>query len=127
MIDRILLFVARAALLISLILSTYSAVAAGGPVAGAEINDKFLHLAGFYLLALLADFSFPRRAFDIYKILPLIAYGLVIEIIQFYLPYRSCSILDLVADGAGLMLYSLTFLMLRYTPLVDRRAALPRK
>lgn len=115
MANRILLFIVRAALLLTLIVSTYLATASG-PVAAGGINDKLAHLIGFYLLALLADLSFPRRRFDLYKILPLMGYGLLIEIIQFFLPYRSFSTLDMVADGAGLMLYSLTILLLKRSP-----------
>jgi VanZ family protein len=34
----------------------------------------------------------------------MIAYGGVIEIVQAILPYRSCSLLDMVADGIGISL-----------------------
>ena len=38
----------------------------------------------------------------------MLSYGLAIEIIQYFLPYRECSLFDLGADAAGLFLYRLS-------------------
>lgn len=87
------------------------------------VNDKFGHLITFYVLALLADFSFPASGYRLRKILPLVGYGLLIEIIQYSLPHRSFSLLDLTADTAGLLLYGLSLPLLKHIPLFKWRWA----
>jgi hypothetical protein len=52
------------------------------------VNDKFNHVLAFFVLALLADFSFPEKEFAFAMILSLIVYVLSIEIIQYLLPHR---------------------------------------
>jgi VanZ family protein len=71
----------------------------------ANVNDKVEHVLAFCTLALLADFSWPRSGFGAAKSVSLLGYGLAIEITQYFLPYRECSLLDLSADAAGLFLY----------------------
>ncbi len=85
------------------------------PVVG-EFNDKFNHLAAFYALALLADFSFPQRPFSAAKIVPLMGYGALIEIVQHFLPFRYLSLFDLMADAAGLGAYLLSLPLVRQLP-----------
>ncbi|MDH5190085.1 MAG: VanZ family protein [Gammaproteobacteria bacterium] len=72
-----------------------------------NINDKVSHLLAFLALAMVADYSFPKSGFIIPKGLPLLAYGIGIEIVQSFIPYRSFSVLDMVADAAGLLVYML--------------------
>jgi VanZ family protein len=73
-----------------------------------NINDKLNHILAFFVLAIFADFSFPENKFNLSKILPLLAYGILIEMIQRYLPYRMFSLLDVAADAIGLSLYWLS-------------------
>jgi VanZ family protein len=127
MTDRIVQYLSRTALLLALLAGAYLATTEGGPTAASGINDKITHLAGFYMLAWLADFSSPRSRCGVYKMLPLVGYGLLIEIIQFYLPYRSFSLLDMLVDGAGLLLYGLTLLLWRRSPFNSWRLAFARK
>ena len=70
-----------------------------------NVNDKVNHVLAFFVLGLLADFSFPERGFGASKILALLGYGLLIEVVQYFLPYRSFSLYDLAADAVGLALY----------------------
>jgi len=84
------------------------------PVAG--INDKLGHAAAFLCLGFLLDFAWPRRPWGARKLLPLLGYGLIIELVQYFLPYRSFSLWDLAADGLGLGLYPLLLPLLRYIP-----------
>jgi VanZ family protein len=72
-----------------------------------DVNDKVEHVFAFSILALLADFSWPESGFGAVKILSLLAYGLAIEITQYFIPYRECSLFDLGADAVGLLLYGL--------------------
>lgn len=86
-----------------------------------NINDKVNHALAFFALALLADFSWPRSGFTARKILSLLGYGLVIEIAQYFLPYRAFSLFDLGADALGLFLYWMTVPLLRKLPLLKSR------
>ncbi len=86
-----------------------------------NINDKVNHALAFFALALLADFSWPRTGFAAPKILSLLGYGLAIEIVQYFLPYRTFSLFDLGADALGLFLYWMTVPLLRKLPLLNSR------
>jgi VanZ family protein len=86
-----------------------------------NMNDKVNHILAFYVLGFLADFSFPRKNFGLSKILPLLGFGLLIEVIQYFLPYRSFSLYDLAADAAGLAVYRLSLPALKHLPLLRRR------
>ena len=88
------------------------------PVAG-EMNDKVNHVLAFFVLALLIDLSFPAWTFRT-KVVMLIGYGLSIEIVQSYLPYRSCSLFDLGADAIGLALYGICQPALDYVPFIRK-------
>lgn len=79
-----------------------------------NINDKVSHLLAFLALALVADYSFPDKSFLIPKGIPLLAYGIGIEVVQYFIPYRSFSVLDMVADGSGLIVYMM------FMPLLNR-------
>jgi VanZ family protein len=70
-----------------------------------NVDDKVNHVLAFFVLGLLADFSFPKRGLGPSKIFALLGYGLLIEVIQYFLPYRTFSLYDLAADGVGLTLY----------------------
>jgi VanZ family protein len=85
-----------------------------------EMNDKINHVTAFFVLALLVDLSFPAWKFRT-KVLVLIAYGLSLEITQAYLPYRSCSLLDLGADAVGLALYGIFQPAFRDVPFLGKR------
>jgi len=86
-----------------------------------DINDKVSHILAFYVLSFLVDFSFAKREFVTPKVLALLGYGLLIETIQYFLPYRTCSFLDLSADAVGIALYWLPQMALKYVPLLRTR------
>ena len=74
--------------------------------------DKLAHLGVFMTLAFLADAGWPDSPFNGKKFLPLLGYGAAIELLQLTIPMRSGSLLDLVADVLGLLLYGLLILPL---------------
>jgi VanZ family protein len=86
-----------------------------------NMNDKVNHILAFYVLGFLADFSFPRKKFGLSKVLSLLGFGLLIEVIQYFLPYRSFSLYDLAADAAGLAVYWASLPALKHLPLLRRR------
>ena len=86
-----------------------------------DVNDKIEHAFAFFTLALLADFSRPESGFGPKKILFLLGYGMAIEITQYFLPDRTCSLFDLGADAVGLFLYWITMPILRNIPPLSLR------
>jgi VanZ family protein len=84
-------------------------------------SDKLAHACAFLGLGWLADFAFPGRPYGMAKILPLLAYGLGIELAQAFQPGRVASAADWLADAAGLALYPLAVPLLRRVPIVRRR------
>ncbi|MDH3692573.1 MAG: VanZ family protein [Gammaproteobacteria bacterium] len=86
-----------------------------------SLNDKVNHIVAFYILSFFADFSFPRWTFSWAKAIPIFAYGALIEIVQFYLPYRTSSFLDLAANGIGILLFVLAIPWLRKIHLLHGR------
>lgn len=94
----------RLALLVALIVTTWAALNPAPPSLPHQ-SDKLAHALAFLTLALLADSAFPRQAFLLPKALPLLAYGLLLEILQATLTTRIGSLADALANGAGLLLY----------------------
>ena len=91
-----------------------------------SVNDKVEHVLAFGLLSLLADFSFPVGRFGLAKILPLLGYGVLIEVVQYFLPYRESSAADVLADGIGIAIYAIGIPVLDRIPGVRRLASLRR-
>ena len=67
--------------------------------------DKANNLLAFCVMAALADAGYPDRAQELQRWGLLLGYGLVIELVQWQLPYREFSWLDLVANLVGVLLY----------------------
>lgn len=65
--------------------------------------DKANHAIAFIELILLARLGWPRLSV-IHSALIIFGFGVVIEIIQAPIPYRSASVLDLVADAVGIVI-----------------------
>ena len=83
--------------------------------------DKLDHAAVFLALAFATDFSFPETKYRLGKILPLLGYGVMIEVIQHHLPYRHFDLFDVVADVVGLSLYAAILPLVRRLPMLNRR------
>ncbi len=72
-----------------------------------DINDKLIHAVVFFGFAFLVDLASSRKPFWLWKGLPLLAYGIGIEVVQYFTPFRSFSVIDMVADFAGILIYFL--------------------
>jgi VanZ family protein len=83
---RLVLF--RAMLLATVALVFHLAITREAYPGVSSVNDKLGHVLAFGLLSLLADFSFPAGRFGAGKILALLGYGVLIEIVQYFLTYR---------------------------------------
>ena len=71
-----------------------------------QMNDKLLHAFGFFVIAILSHLAHPDQR-NILLIIGLALFGMAIELIQAYLPYRTFSFWDWCADVLGLLLYFL--------------------
>jgi len=96
----------RAALAVTLVITMYLATTEKEFLVVADTNDKVNHILAFYVLAFLADYSVPKVSFNLSKGFTILGYGLVIELIQYFLPFRLFSLFDLAADGIGIALYA---------------------
>ncbi len=64
--------------------------------------DKVIHAGVFLVFALLAHRGWPQRGAWHGWPLWLLAYGAAIELAQWLLPWRDASVLDWLADAAGI-------------------------
>lgn len=68
-----------------------------------NIWDKAEHAGTFFMLMTLAVLGYFKK-YSLHRLaLLLIAYGIAIECIQFFIPSRSFSVLDMVADSIGVL------------------------
>jgi VanZ family protein len=67
--------------------------------------DKLNHWLAFFTLTLLADHAYPRQPFWRRLALWVLAYGVLIECIQWFTPNREADVLDILADGIGIVIY----------------------
>jgi VanZ family protein len=112
----------RVALFVATLVATRLATAPIEAVPFVGLGDKVLHAGAFLVLAGLLDFSFPATPFGARKFATLLAYGMAIEVVQQFLPYRSFSLLDWLADACGVVLYVVVA-----TPILKRTAWLQRR
>ena len=68
-----------------------------------NIWDKANHFIAFLALYITLSFGYAKLKTQT-KVLILLAFGIQIEIVQAFLPYRESSLLDIFADGVGILL-----------------------
>jgi VanZ family protein len=98
---------ARLFLGLALLLTTYLALTPLPEAVQENINDKLGHAMVFLFLAALTHAGWPSRLFSWRHGLPLIAYGVALECIQYFVPGRFFSVADMVADAAGILAWLL--------------------
>lgn len=91
----------RLALLASMAVILILALTSQTQAVPSAFGDKFNHLIAFAELTVLARLGWPQIRPALVAALVL-AFGLALELLQAPLPYRSFSLLDLVADAAGI-------------------------
>ena len=93
---------ARVAFVTALIAVSIGAVLDLGHSPVVRWNDKFEHIGAFALLAFLACAAYPRAQRWQRVFARVLCFGLLIECVQWWLPWREFSLLDLAADALGL-------------------------
>ncbi|MEM7386766.1 MAG: VanZ family protein [Verrucomicrobiota bacterium] len=119
--NRSLIFLFRLGLVVASLAILYLATTPKDLRVLTHFYDKANHLAAFACLALLLDFSFPSTPFGRWKIITLLAYGILIECLQSFVPSRHFSLLDFVADGVGILVYCGVRPLLKALPVLRRR------
>lgn len=67
--------------------------------------DKLNHFLGYFLLYATLDLGFATAEKLAAKVLLVLGYSLLLEIIQHFVPNRDFSLLDMLANGLGILLY----------------------
>ncbi len=105
---------ARLLLGLALLIITGMALTPSPGVIQQSVNDKLGHTLAFLVLAFLTHASWPELKFSWRQIIPLLGYGLAVEITQYFIPNRYFSLLDIAADLAGIGLYILLIPLIRH-------------
>jgi len=77
-------------------------------------SDKVLHASAFFVLSFLLNRSSSSIEKRIRNILSLLAFGVFIEIAQYFTGYRSTSFYDVMADLVGILLFQLSYSYLKF-------------
>lgn len=106
-----LLNLARMGFVVSIFSVLVLALLPAEQASGFTWRDKGNHCFAFFVLTCLLYFSFNQVKWLTYVALPLLAFGLLIEILQLLSGYRQFSLFDVFADGVGIIV-GLTFSLL---------------
>ena len=71
---------------------------------GINIWDKLSHSIAFAALALSAALGWPEKGFVRSVLIPLLLFGVLVEVIQYFVPGREFSLLDMLADAVGIFI-----------------------
>ncbi len=81
----------------------------------ASLWDKFSHAAGYFTLVLMLDFAYRPALHIGAKSSAILAYSIGIECIQFFIPYREFSLLDILANATGIGIFLILRILAKYT------------
>ena len=95
--------------LVFLLLVLFISYAAVTPLeGGASIPyiDKLLHFVAFLILTFFMDLSIKKPLLlSKAALILLILYAFLIELVQYFLPYRSAEVFDFISDLLGILVY----------------------
>ena len=89
----------------------------------ASFNDLVAHAVGYALLMIVAVFAFANKSKFVALAIFCFAYSVLIEFIQYFIPYRTLSLADIAANGVGVVVGLL--LAYGFWPLIRRILKLP--
>ena len=87
-------------------------------------SDKVLHASAFFVLSFLLNRSSSSISKRIRNMFSLLAFGILIEVLQSFTGYRSVSIGDVLADLIGILLFQLTYFLLKSWQVLRRKKRL---
>ncbi len=79
-----------------------------------ELNDKVEHATVFFILSLLLNRASATRGYRLRNVVALSLFGIVIELIQHFIPHRSASLNDVFANITGILIFQLLFSIYLY-------------
>ncbi len=80
-----------------------------------EYLDKLKHAFAFFTLSLLLNRSSSTYDARLRNVTALLLFGIFIEIIQLFIPYRDSSVYDVIADMIGIFTFQTVLSFYRYT------------
>ncbi len=99
---------------ITVIVILYKALSPSGePLVDFYQSDKVLHAGAFFVLSFLLNRSSSSIEKRIRNMLSLLAFGILIEILQSFTGYREVSFWDVVADLLGILLFQGSYFLLK--------------
>jgi len=68
------------------------------------VSDKFAHFVAYFMTASLCYCAFRKESlsFIVYSGIGVFLYGIAIEVVQYFLPYRDFSLGDIAANASGI-------------------------
>ena len=87
---------------------------AGNHFLNFENADKVLHASAFFVLSFLLNRASSSMAKRVRNMLSLLAFGILIEILQSFTGYREVSAADVLADLIGILLFQSTYSFFSY-------------
>lgn len=89
---------------------------------GFDGADKILHMLAFMALAFIPAITFDKMRNVILSVVFVLAIGICIELIQYYIPTRRAEFMDVVFDGVGVAIGTMIGFSLRslYQSLLSR-------
>ncbi len=73
------------------------------------LNDKEEHFIAFFLLSFLLNRASSTIKHRLRNVIALLTFGIMIEVIQYFIPNRSMSALDVLADFSGIIVFQVLF------------------
>ena len=95
--------VARAFFFLGVIAVAWLSLAPQDTIPDVETWDKLRHFLAYAMLAVFGGLAYWARRIEVAMGVLLVAYGCILEIARIYVPGRSGTIEDAIADGHGAM------------------------
>ena len=93
----------------------------GTPFFDFDHADKVLHASAFFVLSFLLNRASSSMAKRVRNMLSLLAFGILIEILQSFTGYREVSAADVLADLIGILFFQSTYSFLLYLRELKRK------
>ena len=95
--------VARTLLFFGVIAVAWLSLAPHDAIPEVDVWDKLGHFSAYAVLAMCGGLAFPTGRAEVAVGVLIVAYGCILEIAQLYIPGRSGTVEDAIADGLGVM------------------------